>query len=218
MSDHDQWPFTPIGTEEGLAFVEVSGVRIYDARQLVPLAQYQDGIIEKMGYAVHHDAVAFTGFSIAEEVGRIQVIDNYHRNHNGWPGIGYHRIIAPSGRVYLVGSSSTQRAHVLNLNHLWIGYCFLGDWTAGRPPEPAMLALRTALQWETNQRGMSMQMRPHKALTAGTQCPGGWAAPDAWAGVVLNPQHPTPPLPGPPTVDPRLIRARDLINEVLEGR
>ena len=203
-------------------YLEVSGVRIYDARSLVPLAQYADGAEDKTGYTVHHDAVPFGKLTIGDEIARIQAIDEYHRNHNQWPGIGYHRVIAPSGRTYLVGSSSTVRAHVEGLNHLWIGYCLLGDWTTLRPPDEQMHALRVVTQWETDRRGIPMEIAPHKRVNPGTACPGGWAAVDAWQGVVLQPGAPTPIPPPPVTpqpfpLDPRFKQARDLLTDAIDA-
>jgi hypothetical protein len=87
---------------------------------------------------------------------------------------------------------------VSGLNHRWIGWCFLGDWSGGRPDEDRMAALRVGTQWETDQRGAAMLIAPHKRLeVAGTACPGSWAPLDAWAGVTLQPQAPPPPLPDP---------------------
>ena len=187
----DNWVFNAAGEQAGLPYLDVQNVRIFDARSLVPLAQYADGTFEKIGYTVHHDVVPFDKLTFKDELERIQAIDTYHRNHNGWPGIGYHRVIAPSGRVYLVGGSATQRAHIAELNHLWIGYCLLGDWTNARPPEAQMNALIVATQWETNMRGVDMLVAPHKRLT-NTECPGSWAAKDAWATTVLKPTNQIP--------------------------
>lgn len=187
MAPADNWTITFTGVEEGLSYVEVDGVRIYDVRHLVSHNGYPMNEYDKIGYAIHHDAVVMTGTTIAEELARIQTIDRYHREVNGWPGIGYHRMIAPSGRVYILSGSGYQRAHVENDNHRWIGYCFMGSWTAKRPPEVAMNALKVALQWETNQRKITMLVAPHKRLTAGTECPGAWAMMSSWETIVLLP-------------------------------
>ena len=204
---HDNWGLR-IDGEEGvswgvaLALLPYSdiagGTRIYDVRHLFSDSFGPTNGVEKIGYAIHHDAAVmadedknFNGTTMDEELDRIKVIHRTHVVDNGWGGIGYHRIIAPSGRVYLTGSSASQRAHAAALNHLWIGYCFMGDWSNGRPPEPAMASLRATLQWETNQRGVPMQMAPHKRLTPGTSCPGGWAKVDAWQTLTLTPRAAT---------------------------
>jgi len=178
------------GTEQGLPYIEIApGVRLYDVR-----GRYSDTFgasrTEKIGYTIHHDAIPMVAGGIDGDLARLNAIHRYHTQSNGWGGIGYHRVISPAGRTYLIGGSGTQRAHVAGLNHLWIGYCFMGDWSNSRPPEAAMHALRTMIQWETDQRGVGMYMRPHKALNLGaTVCPGGWAATDAWESIVLRPSE-----------------------------
>lgn len=199
MGTADNWSLNYDGEEQGVPFTEIGqGVRLYDVRSRFSDA-FGETRGEKIGYAIHHDATVmadedknFNGTTIDEELDRLGVIHRHHTVNNGWGGIGYHRVIGLSGRVYLTGSSNTQRAHVEALNHKWIGYCFMGDWSNGRPSEPAMHALRTALQWETDQRGVPMQMAPHKRLTPGTACPGGWADVTAWAGLTLTPSTPVP--------------------------
>ncbi len=52
---------------------------------------------------------------------------NYHIQHNGWGGIGYHFLIDKQGVVYYVGDISTARANVANLNEQVIGICFIGN-------------------------------------------------------------------------------------------
>jgi hypothetical protein len=56
-----------------------------------------------------------------------------------------------------------------------------------------MHAFRTALQWETDQRGVPMSIAPHKRLNTGTVCPGAWAEVDAWSGLTLQPAAAVPP-------------------------
>lgn len=212
-----QVPYHDIKDAAG-AFV---GVRVYDVRGLFSDGFGPTNVVVKIGYAIHHDAVLmadedknFSGTTLDEDLDRIAVIHRYHTQTNGWAGIGYHRLISPAGRVFLVGGSASQRAHVAGLNHKWIGYCFMGDWSNGRPPQKATDALKAALQWETSLRGTAggggMLMAPHKRLNPGTTaCPGGWAAKDAWEGLTLLPQAAAPP----PPVD--LERARALARDLL---
>lgn len=58
----------------------------------------------------------------------------YHVNSRGWGGVGYHFLIAKNGTVYYVGDLTTARAHVYNYNHLAIGICLIGNFTAGKMP------------------------------------------------------------------------------------
>lgn len=217
----DNWPLRIDGTERvtwqgaeiAIPYCEYApDLRAYDVRTLFPDDEAWIATVEKRGYAVHHDAGPladadknFNGTTLDESLDRLDIIWRDHRE-KGWNGIGYHRLIDPAGRVFLTGSSATHRAHAkgwdyttgTTLNHTWLGVCFMGDWSGGRPPETAMRAFRAFLQWETNQRGVPMLLRPHKNLQPGTECPGGWAANDAWADVVLRPAAPpSSPQPAP---------------------
>jgi len=85
----------------------------------------------KKSLVFHHsasDAPAEDGFSIAD----------YHINHNGWGGIGYHLVITrkdypgragftnPGAQIQYVGDLGTWRAHVANQNPGRVGICFVG--------------------------------------------------------------------------------------------
>jgi len=200
----DEWQFTPDGSEEGMAFKNLpNGVRIFDARHL-----WSDGFgggspLEKIGYAVHHAVTELGNGTIRGDLAIIGAIHAWHTGTpgNGWPGIGYHRIIGTGKRIYMVGASSSVRAHVSNLNHKWIGWCFLGNWANGRPPADMIEAFTVGTQWETDQRGVEMQLAPHKRLeAAGTECPGSWAFVDSWKDITLKPKSALPaPPPQPPT-------------------
>lgn len=215
----DEWELRATGLEQVrwrgqdliLNYAEIAGgtVRVYDVRYHFPDAEVWAATHEKRGYAVHHDAVVlrdedknFNGTTLDESLDRLDVVYRYHLNFNGerpgeatWNGIGYHRMIDPSGRVFITGGSGTHRAHAkgwdpvaqATWNQTFIGYCFMGDHSAGSPPEAAMRAFCEVLQWETDRRGVSMILRPHKHLTPDTACPGSWVGVDAWADVTLRP-------------------------------
>jgi len=85
----------------------------------------------KKSVVFHHsasDQPAEDGFSIAD----------YHVNHNGWGGSGYHLVITrsdypgrlpftqPGAQIQYVGDLGTWRAHVLHQNPGRIGVCFVG--------------------------------------------------------------------------------------------
>lgn len=214
MTITDEWAFVPDGSEGGFDYMDAGdGVRVFDVR-----SQWSDGFpdsgpIEKVGYAVHHAAFAAGSGSLESDLSLIGAIHSYHTETNGWAGIGYHRIIGGGRRVYMVGGSASQRAHVQGLNHQYIGWCFLGDWTLQRPDEDRVAALRVGLSWETDRRGVPMVIAPHKRLNEGTLCPGGWTVRESWAGLVLRPgvSQPSPPAPGP-MVPPS---ARQVFEEML---
>ena len=178
---------------------------------------------QKTGIVVHHDAggapATFTG-----ELQQLQVIYEMHVA-NGWNGIGYHYLIAPSGRVWHTGHLGTHRAHTKGLdpyaepsgklNETKIGICFMGNYADGkglngstvdplgdRPSDAAVAAFKDLVQLCADIFNAPMDVRPHKYWAARTGeptlCPGDWAPLDAWDGTVITPSRPAPaPEPEP---------------------
>jgi len=210
----DEWSFVADGAEGGFAYMDAGdGVRVFDMRRQWSSAFSDSGPVEKIGYAVHHSVTGVGDGSLAGDLAVIEAIHRYHVDVNGWGGIGYHRVIGSGRRVYLVGGSAGQRAHVAGLNHQYIGWCLLGDWSHVRPDDDRMTALRVGLSWETDRRGVPMVIAPHKRLNEGTLCPGGWAARESWAGLVLRPGVAEPSAPAPGAVVPP--SARQVFEEML---
>lgn len=222
MGSRDNWiiPFT--GQEEGLNYVQLAdGIRVYDVRHIIEQT-YVESQTDKTDYAVHHATGLYTGTTIQADLAYIRGIDAFHKapppQGRGWPGFGYHRMINPhTGRTYLVASSATVRAHVANMNHLLIGYCFMSGWDTQRPPEIGMKALINATQWETDMRGGPMGIHPHKFYQNDNVCPGGWAQINSWNGTLIQPKPVAPPPPPPDNkaeIRTRLQQIRNLTNEV----
>lgn len=111
------------------------GSKFIDLRDSIPGDSYNWGWnrpLSQVKYlAIHHTAGPDTQ-SPTE-------IANYHINHNGWGGIGYHFLISKDGTVYYVGDIGTARANVLNLNEQVIGICLVGNFTSGRVPSSQQL-------------------------------------------------------------------------------
>ncbi|MCH9046942.1 MAG: hypothetical protein IIA40_12670 [SAR324 cluster bacterium] len=85
-------------------------------------------------------------------------------------GIGYHRVIFSSGRLYWVGDPNTQRAHVKGKNHLYEGIVIIGDYTSSTPTEAAQDAVREALELSGLPLvGGHREVQPGKGI-----CPGFW--------------------------------------------
>lgn len=109
------------------------------------------------GFAVHHDAVAFSGADVNfngrtldESLQRLRAIWQYHIDQ-GWNGIGYHAVIDLEGRIFIPRDDviDTHRAHVSsatpnrtpvpagkpNWNRQLVGVCFMGHYSDGRLPD-----------------------------------------------------------------------------------
>lgn len=183
---------------------------------------------QKTGIVVHHDAGGAPD-DIISELEQLQVIYDMHVA-NGWNGIGYNYVIAPSGRVYHTGHLATHRAHTkgldpdspdAKLNETKIGICFMGNYADGkglggravdpladRPTENAVAAFKDLVQLCADIFQQPMDVRPHKywAEKTGesTLCPGDWAPVMAWAGTRIMPTAavPTPAPPEPEVQEP----------------
>lgn len=59
---------------------------------------------------------------------QIKAFANYHVNAHGWPGIGYHYVIAPDGNSYKCNGYTTISYHAKGGNATGIGICLLGNF------------------------------------------------------------------------------------------
>lgn len=120
---------------------------------------------------LHHTAGANRDFSAAE-------IADYHVRVQGWPGIGYHFLVHPDGRIDYVGDIATTRYHVGDLNAGSIGICLAGDFSRERPTTTALARTRQLIQkglWPV--LGRRVPVRGHvevwrQANRGPTSCPG----------------------------------------------
>jgi hypothetical protein len=153
---------------------------------------------------VHHAAASY-----AQQLGinDVRSIRNYHVNHHGWAGIGYHEVLAEetqNGLVgcYIVSNPLTMRAHTWGRNHEAFGICMAADFSQGIPAQKWIDALSLRLV-EAKRRWPAAQIVGHRDITLpghGTACPGTmWAT---WkpallrqVEVMLGQQPPTAPDP-----------------------
>lgn len=158
-----------------------------------------------------------------------QTIWNHHVKTNGWPGIGYHLLIrlppsSEKAQVQLVGSLDTQRAHVLNMNHLGLGICVAGNFDT-RPdvPPPMVDALKRLIRVLDSIYDSPKTLRTHGGapplamLPNYTQCPG--SALKAIVPSLRTTQAPqTPPAPSGRVVEVAETWLRELTWNVQEAR
>lgn len=83
-------------------------------------------------------------------------------------GIGpaYHFGGNPDGSVYIMGNIDSQRAHTSGWNHLYIGYCFLGNLHSDDPTAGHLEGWAKFSAWLQAQ-----SERSHREFVA-TACPG----------------------------------------------
>lgn len=136
---------------------------VYDSR---PLSDVQLIVVHHSGQVGGGDCDAWT---IAE----------YHVQHNGWPGIGYHVLVHPSGHVELVNLLSTVSYHCGLMNRSSVGVCLVGNFDLAAPSHNQ--TMRAHMVCEGIRRELhrpDLPIRGHGELSrvatgyAPTSCPG----------------------------------------------
>lgn len=75
---------------------------------------------------VHHSATAS---------GTPEAFARYHVHTLGWPGIGYHYVIAKDGEVFKCNPARRVSYHAAGANAYSIGICLVGEFDTGQPTE-----------------------------------------------------------------------------------
>lgn len=60
--------------------------------------------------------------------GSVEAIHGYHRDVNGWDGIGYHYYVRKDGSIWRGRPEDTIGAHTIGHNYSSIGICFEGNF------------------------------------------------------------------------------------------
>ncbi|UNC91707.1 N-acetylmuramoyl-L-alanine amidase [Candidatus Contubernalis alkaliaceticus] len=120
---------------------------------------------KKMKYCIWHHTGVATDSSAANT-------NTYHRNNNGWPGIGYHAQIRFSGQVELGRPLNKQGAHTLHHNHESIGVCLSGNFSQENLlSRPEQYSSAVELAKKISQAVPGITHVRHKDLRP-TECPG----------------------------------------------
>jgi hypothetical protein len=159
--------------------------------------QYQGGFTRPRRstalLVVHHAADHYPQATGPQDVAAIA---RWHVHNNGWPGIGYHEVIAEQTNggpvaAYLVSDPETQRAHIALQNDIAWGICCAADFANGLPAAKWIDALADRLagaqrRWPDGEIvGHGERARPGHE----TSCPGScWLAwkPDLLAAVAAR--------------------------------
>lgn len=124
----------------------------------------------------------------AQSTGNMAMIDKYHREANGWDGVGYDFVIgngseSRDGQVEVTFRWRKQvaGAHCGGTPNNWanesgIGICLVGDFTRTRPTYRQQLALTKLVRFLQKRYGISTRSIYTHADTPGytrvTRCPG----------------------------------------------
>lgn len=114
------------------------------------------------GIVLHH-----SGVTVLQSV---EVIHNYHKNHNGWAGIGYQYYVRKDGSVYKGRPEEYAGAHCPGANSNSIGICAEGDYNNEVMPEVQKQAIIELIA-DIKSRYNIKWIKGHREVIA-TSCPG----------------------------------------------
>lgn len=100
----------------------------------------------------------------------IEVIHNYHKNHNGWAGIGYQYYVRKDGTIYEGRSEKYAGAHCPGANSISIGICAEGNFneeTMSEIQKQAIIELIADIKLRYNIKWI----KGHREIL-NTSCPG----------------------------------------------
>lgn len=132
-------------------------------------------------YFIVHWGDGFTPTTVAAEANTVRAYDDYHRNTQGWGGIGYNLCVGPAtGEVYLGRGLNAVGAHSPNRNYNGIGVCVLGSPTV--VTDAIKRGLREAYRIACEHTGKKLIINVHRNSPGNyTDCPG-----DALADWVMH--------------------------------
>lgn len=100
----------------------------------------------------------------------IEVIHNYHKNTNGWAGIGYHFYVRTDGSIYRGRPEDKVGAHAGGNNSDSIGICFEGDYNQETMSEAQIRAGQELVAYLKEKYSISKVQRHSDVCN--TSCPG----------------------------------------------
>ena len=114
------------------------------------------------GIVLHH-----TGVSVPQSV---EIIHNYHKNHNGWAGIGYHYYVRKDGSIYKGRPEEYAGAHCPGVNSSSIGICAEGNFNEEEMSEEQKQAIIELIAYVKEEHDIEY-VKGHREILA-TSCPG----------------------------------------------
>lgn len=123
---------------------------------------------QTLGLVVHHTA----GNPRTETV---ESIHAYHRDHNGWLGIGYNWLIYADGSIHLGRPDGTVGAHCEGINSDYAGVALSGNFCNAEPPEAQVEACARLWAWLSQRYSWDLDadtLTGHRDHQRGNECPG----------------------------------------------
>lgn len=115
----------------------------------------------------------------------VEVIHNYHKNTNGWAGIGYHFYVRKDGTVYRGRPENTVGAHAVGANYNSIGICFEGNFSKEKMGQAQLKAGQELIKYLKEKYNIS-KVVGHRDID-NSECPGNNFPMDEMRGVKVSP-------------------------------
>lgn len=128
-------------------------------RQLAFASNHSDRDGAPVGIVLHHAAGS----------GTVEAVHAYHRNENGWAGIGYHFYIRKDGNVYRGRPETWLGAHTSGHNDM-LGICVEGNYDTETMPSVQQNAVVDLIAYLKKTYG-NLTVYAHRELDS-TSCPG----------------------------------------------
>jgi hypothetical protein len=132
---------------------------------------YSDRLLGNIDSVVIHHSVSW--HTTWDNFTNIHNMALYHVNTKGWPGIGYHFVIAPNGEISQTNLLTTKSNHVAMENHHTVGICLGGDFRYAAPTDAQIYAAQALVNDLKVTLLHQLAIGPHKRQPdASTICPG----------------------------------------------
>ena len=119
---------------------------------------------------IHH-----AGFPEGDKDSSAEGIHKYHREVNGWAGIGYHFVIRKDGTIEQGRPLKNVGAHSFHHNQNSVGICVAGNFDVAKPNHLQMDSLKLLTAWLCQKYNLDPLKRGvivgHRNLND-TSCPG----------------------------------------------
>lgn len=142
-------------------------LRIVDVRASLPVSRRRKYATRQlasiMRLVVHHSGT---------DGGTPESFAAYHTYALGWPGIGYHYVVAQDGTVYKTNALSTVSYHARGANLNGVGICLVGDFNRKVPTQAQLHNLRGLLRVLKLHLPKAELMLHREVPGAQTTCPG----------------------------------------------
>lgn len=119
---------------------------------------------------VHHQGCS-CGPHDQDTEDEVKAIARYHVDGHGWPGIGYHYVVAKDGRVWKTNPITAISYHTPGYNTRGIGIMLMGNFEHYPVPGAQAEALRELIETVEHGLGRPLHLVGHGQVWP-TQCPG----------------------------------------------